>query len=162
MTFSSSQTLPGQRQLPHLVEEEGAAVGLLESSAPQPGRAGERPLLVAEELAFENALGQGGAVELDHGTVGVWAAGVDGVGQKLLAHPRFAKEEHRGPRGRDLSQGGEDLRHGLGGADEVRVPDALAKLSHSVSPRLLWMQIWPDSLWCRLIMARGMPMSRRM
>ena len=57
--------LQRQRQLADLVEEERAAVGLLEQSLPLGGRAGERALRVAEQLALEQRLGNGAAVHGD-------------------------------------------------------------------------------------------------
>ena len=54
-----------QRQLADLVEEERAAVGLLEEAAAVGRRVGERALLVAEELALEEVLGDGAAVDGD-------------------------------------------------------------------------------------------------
>ncbi len=56
-----------QRQLADLVEEEGAAVGLLEGALARVGGAGEGALLVAEELALDELLGDGGAVDGDEG-----------------------------------------------------------------------------------------------
>ena len=45
-----------ERQLADLVEEQRAAVGLLERAGAPRDRAGERAALVAEELALERAL----------------------------------------------------------------------------------------------------------
>src|SRR5258706_42002 len=52
-----------RRDVADLVEEEGPAGGLLEQAPPGGVRAGERSLLVAEELALEEALGQRRAVD---------------------------------------------------------------------------------------------------
>ena len=49
------------------VEEQGAAVGQLEAADLVAMGAGERPFDVAEQLAFEQVGGQGGAVDLDEG-----------------------------------------------------------------------------------------------
>ena len=51
--------------LADLVEEDRALVGRLELADLLLGRAGERALLVAEQLAFQQRLGQRGAVEAD-------------------------------------------------------------------------------------------------
>ena len=59
--------LHGRRDLADLVEEERAAVGLLEAADAPLVRAGERALLVAEELALEERLGERRAVERDEG-----------------------------------------------------------------------------------------------
>ena len=60
-TRSSFACMPSG-DLADLVEEERAAVGLLEEAAPRPIGAGERAALVAEELALEQRLGERGAV----------------------------------------------------------------------------------------------------
>ena len=51
--------------LADLVEEERAAVGQLEAADASVDGAGERALLVAEQLALDESGGQGGAVDLD-------------------------------------------------------------------------------------------------
>src|SRR2546422_8122535 len=48
-----------------LVEEQRAATGLLEPADLAHDRPGERTLLVPEQLAFEQVLGDGGAVDGD-------------------------------------------------------------------------------------------------
>ena len=55
----------GERHLADLVEEERAAVGQLERALRVARRAGERAALVAEQLALEQRLGEGGAVDGD-------------------------------------------------------------------------------------------------
>ena len=51
-------------QLPDLVEEDGAAVGLLEVARVRGDGAGKGPALMAEELAVDGAVGQRAAVDL--------------------------------------------------------------------------------------------------
>ena len=64
----SSFTCAAERHVADLVEEEGAAVGLLEAAPVAPlVRAGEGALLVAEQLALEERLGQRGAVDRHEG-----------------------------------------------------------------------------------------------
>ena len=75
---------------PHLVEEEGAAVGHLDLSLAALLGAGEGPLLVAEKLALEQALRQGAAVDGHDGEVAPLAVGVDGAGDELLARAALA------------------------------------------------------------------------
>jgi GNAT superfamily N-acetyltransferase len=79
--------LGGLVQVADLVEEDRAAVGQLELAAPQRNRARERPLLVAEELAFDEVGGNGSAVHLHERTRGERALAVDVRGQQLLAGP---------------------------------------------------------------------------
>ena len=50
--------LQAERQLADLVEEQRAAVGHLEAAGLLLGRAGERALLVAEQLALDQRLGE--------------------------------------------------------------------------------------------------------
>jgi hypothetical protein len=54
-----------QAHLAYLVEEERAAVGLLEAPASALARVGERAALVAEEFRLQERLGDGATVELD-------------------------------------------------------------------------------------------------
>ena len=56
-------TCIGRRHLADLVEEERAAVGLLEEALLVAQRAGEGAALVAEQLALEQVLGQRAAVD---------------------------------------------------------------------------------------------------
>ena len=51
--------------LANLIQEDGSAVGRLELADLLVGGPGERPFLVAEQLAFQQALGEGGAIEAD-------------------------------------------------------------------------------------------------
>src|SRR5262249_5635051 len=83
-----------ERDLAHLVEEERATVSELEPSDPLGDRAGERPPLVAEQLALEQARRDGGAVDLDEGPVAAPARIVDGAGDQFLSRAGLAQEEH--------------------------------------------------------------------
>ena len=67
MPFQHAQKL-GLNRLAHLadfVEHQRAAVGRFELADLAFGRAGERTALVAEQFAFEQRLGQRGAVQAD-------------------------------------------------------------------------------------------------
>ena len=57
-----------QGNIADLVEEERAAVRQLESADPLGDRTGEGALLVSEELAFQQAGGNRGAIQLDKRT----------------------------------------------------------------------------------------------
>jgi hypothetical protein len=61
----SSLACSGVRQVADLVEHQRAAVGGLDLAGRGLGGAGEGALLVAEELAFQQVLGDGGAVDGD-------------------------------------------------------------------------------------------------
>jgi hypothetical protein len=82
--------LQGQRHVADLVEEKGAAIDLLElADAPAVG-AGKGALLVAEQLALQQLLRDGGAVEGQEGRLGTGAVLVDGAGDQLLAGAALA------------------------------------------------------------------------
>src|ERR671916_3197625 len=74
-------------QLAHLVQEERAAVGDLEEPLAMRVGAGERPLAVAEQLALDEVLGQGAAVDRDERVRGAAALVVEVAGDQLLARP---------------------------------------------------------------------------
>ncbi len=77
--------LEGQRRLGDLVEEEGAAVRLLEEALARRDGAGERPARVAEELALEERLADRGAVDGHVGSLAALRVRVDRLGDQLLA-----------------------------------------------------------------------------
>ena len=70
-------------------------IGRLELADLLLGRAGERAFLVAEQLAFQKRLGDGGAVEADERPFAALAGKVDGAGDQLLAGAAFAADQHR-------------------------------------------------------------------
>src|SRR6185369_5205311 len=76
--------------VPDFIEEQGAAVGLLEAADALLVRARERALLVSEQLGFEEVLLERRAVHLDEVARGPERVVVDGAGNQLLARPRFA------------------------------------------------------------------------
>src|SRR6185436_15440067 len=77
--------LDRRRQLTDLVEKHGAALGALEQADLRGGRAGERALLVAEQLALEQALGERGAVQREQRTRPARRQPVQRAGEDLLA-----------------------------------------------------------------------------
>ena len=84
----------------------------LEPSGPVVDRAGERALDVPEELAFQQAFGQGPAVDADVGARRSRAEVVDGARDQFLAGSGLAHDQDAGARRRDLSGRAEDLAHG--------------------------------------------------
>ena len=76
-----------ERQLAHLVQEQGALVGQLEAPDPALQRAGERALLVAEQLALDHALRDRAAVDLDERPVAARAPLVQRPGDSSLPVP---------------------------------------------------------------------------
>jgi hypothetical protein len=83
-------------QAPHLVEEQGAAVGQLELAELARVRAGEGALLVAEQLGLEEAVGDGSEVHRHEGLVAPGALAVDRARHQLLARSALPAHEHGG------------------------------------------------------------------
>ena len=107
------------RHLGDLVEEQRAAVGALEAAAVLPRRAGERALLVAEQLGLDQVRRDGAAVDGDERAAAALAAIVDRPGDELLARSRLAYDEDRGRRGRHLLDHRVHGSHGRGAAVEL-------------------------------------------
>ena len=101
--------LHGQRQITDLVHEEGARVGLLQQSAPLGDRAGERTGLVAEELALEQRLRDGRALDRHERTARTRGCGVQRACDQLLACSRLSADQDRGVR---LTQALDGVEHG--------------------------------------------------
>ena len=85
-----------------LVEQQRAAVGLLELADAARDGAGEGALLVAEELALQQVFGDRGAVDRDEGRVAPVRLHVDVARHHLLAGAAFAGDQDRGVGRRDL------------------------------------------------------------
>ena len=83
------------------------------------GGPGEGPLLIAEELGLDEVFVEHGAVDLNEGTVGPAAHGVDGLGHGALPYAGFPGDENVGfCVGGVLHQGPEPL-HGGAFEDEA-------------------------------------------
>ncbi len=109
--------LEARRHLADLVEQQRAAVGFLEQAVLGPARPGEGAAHVTKELRLQQGLGQRTAVDGHEGSPRPIAGVVDGLGDELLARPRFTPDEHGGARGRDPPHQLHHLGH-LGGARE--------------------------------------------
>src|SRR3974377_1062983 len=83
------------------------------------GGPGESPLLVAEELAFDEVLGDGGAVHLHKGAVGPAGLEVQGPGHQFLAGAVFPGDEHTGSGGGHQAELVPDLLNGRTVADDL-------------------------------------------
>ena len=88
--------LDRRRHLADLVEEQHAAVGLLDASRLGGDRAGERAALVAEQLRLEQLVGQRRAVDRDERPVAAARRVVDEPRHDFLAGARLAGQQHRG------------------------------------------------------------------
>ena len=111
--------LRGQRHVAHLVEEERAAVGVFELAHAVRRGVGEGPFDVAEQLALQNVLAQGGTVQGHEGLVLPRAVLVDGLGDELLAGAGLALDEQRGVGGGDAFQPLDDVAHLAAVADHA-------------------------------------------
>ncbi len=94
MQHAQQLGLHGQRQLTHFIQEQGAAIGQFELAPALVQRAGKGAAHMPEQFAFDQGLGQGGAVEADQRFVGARRGGVDRLGHQLLADPGFAGDQH--------------------------------------------------------------------
>ena len=89
----SSLACAGQRQVGDLVEEQRAAVGVLELAAPAP-HAGGGAVLDAEQLGLEQRLDERGAVDRHERPGAARAQLVDLPGDQFLARAALALDEH--------------------------------------------------------------------
>jgi hypothetical protein len=88
--------LQGQRHVADFIQEQRAAMGLAQAArAAFARRTGEGARRMAEQFRFDEVLGDGGAVDGHKRPLAAWAAGVQGARKHLLAHARFALDEHR-------------------------------------------------------------------
>ena len=108
-----------RRDLADLVQEQRAAVRQLEAALAFLGGAGERALLVTEQLRLQQGLGERRAVHADERRVLAWALGMDGARDDFLAGTALAAQQHRGAPGRRLVNLGKHLLHARTAADDV-------------------------------------------
>ncbi len=83
-----------QRRFADLVQKDGAVVGELEAADPLGDRTGERPLLVPEQLALEQACRHRGAVALDERVRASGTQMVHRARNELFARARLAADQH--------------------------------------------------------------------
>ena len=81
-----------------LVQEQRAAVRLLQPSRPTGERAGERSPDVTEEFRLEQRVGNGATVDRDEPPLAARAVVVDGAGNQFLACSGLAGDENRARR----------------------------------------------------------------
>ena len=103
----------------------------------QPGlrlhRPREGPLLVAEQLRFQQVLGQRRAVDGNEGPRGALAVGVDGPRHQLLARPGLSQHEDIGLGARGLLDQLEHADHGGAAPDDVLEAERLLELLAEVA-----------------------------
>ena len=111
--------LHGERHLADLVEEERPAAGRLDLAARALARAGERALLVAEELALEERLGDRRAVDRHERARAAMRDLVDAPREHLLARAALADQRE------DDLLGGDGAQHAIELAHRRRLHDGL-------------------------------------
>ena len=89
--------LLGERDVPHLVQEERPVARGLDEPLFAGHGTSEGPALVAEELALEECFGEARALHGDEWAVRAQARRVDRPGRQLLAGPGLALQQHGGP-----------------------------------------------------------------
>ncbi len=115
-----------------LVQEQGAAVGLLEEAELVHGGAGEGAPHVAEELGLEQGLRHRAAVHGHERARRARAGVVHGLGDDLLARAGLALDQERGVGGGDALDEVQHRVHGGRLRDEPGEPIALAELGAQV------------------------------
>src|SRR5205809_60198 len=90
--------LQGPAHVADFVEEDRAAIGFFHAAQLGFDRAGECALLVAEELAFEEGLGNRRAIDANITRIATVTERVQRAGDELLAGAAFAKDQDRGMR----------------------------------------------------------------
>ncbi len=120
--------LRGRRHLGDLVEEQRAAVGEFEAALAARDGAGERALLVAEQLALEQRVRDGRAVERHERLPARWLSWWIVCATSSLPVPDSPLIEHRRGRRRGLLDHLVDLAHLGALADHLAERAALAEL----------------------------------
>ena len=111
-----------ERHVADFVEQQRAAVGLLELSELAAEGAGERALLVAEELRLEQRLGNRRAIELHERPAAASRVLVNGLGDQLLAGAALTENQHRRIGGADAIDEPHDVFHRAARANEPAAP----------------------------------------
>ncbi len=121
MAFEDAQQL-GLRADVHLadfVEKDRAVIGRLELADLLLRRSGERAFLMAEQLALQQRLGQGGAVETDERPLLARTGEMDRARHQLLAGAAFAPNQTGGVGAGDAGDLLLDLLHRRAFADQL-------------------------------------------
>src|SRR5579864_6983613 len=117
--------LRAQAHVSDFVEEESAAVGLLEFSDLVFGRTGKTAFHVAKQFGFNQLFGNCGAADLDKQALASQTGGVQGASHKFLASSAFAVNQNPAVGG---GRDGDLLAQGLHGHAVANNLIAMAKL----------------------------------
>ena len=104
------------------VQKQRTAVGALEAAHMPPVRAGESPLLVAEQFALKQRRGKSRAIRLDDRMLRPGGTRVDGLGNQFLARARFTRDHHGGAAACHVVDDIVDRLHGGGAPDDALKP----------------------------------------
>src|SRR5262249_43683799 len=96
LEYAQEFDLQVEGQFADLVQEDRAAMGELEAPHFAAEGASEGPLFVPEELTLDQRGWDGGAVDLDQGSLLTRTAVMNGPCDQLFARARFAQDEDRG------------------------------------------------------------------
>ena len=123
MVLQRAQQLHLQRcgHLADLVEKERSASRCLEAAGPGGDCAGEGAPGVAEQLALEEILGDGAAVDGHEGPRLARAPVMDLAGDQFLSRTGLARHQHGDVGARHLLDLAEDVAHGIGAAEDLAV-----------------------------------------
>src|SRR6185437_5331608 len=124
LQHSKNLGLGQRRHVSDFVEEKRSAGTLLKGADPPPVGAGEGALFVTEQFAFQEHLGDGGAIDRQKWGVGSQAMLINGAGHKLFARAGLAEDQHRDVLGGDEADFFVDVLHCWAAADDD--VDALA------------------------------------
>ena len=94
--------LQRERKIADFVQHQRAAIGRLDLADRLPRGAGEGALFVAEQLAFEQVVGNGGAIDGDEALAAPRRQVVHGAREELLARAALAEQQDGGARARDF------------------------------------------------------------
>ena len=130
--------LQRDRKIADFVEEQRTAVGGLDLAQRLLGGPGERPLLVAEELALEQGVRNRRAVDRDEALFPARREIVQRPGEELLARPRFTEDQDRCGRRRDLLDRAADAQHRRITGDDAR---HRRRFLHCLQPLVLRLQV---------------------
>src|SRR5262249_53575891 len=133
LEYAEELQLHVERDALDLVEEERARARQLDLADPVVDRAGEGAALVAEQLALEQRIREGRAVDGDEPAALALALGVDGAGGELLAGARLPVDEYRRIVLREHGDRLEDLVHHPVPAHHVRERVAVRQLAAEVA-----------------------------
>jgi hypothetical protein len=110
-----------QGQFTDLVQENRSAVCFFQAPFFHLGGAGKGSFFVAEQLRFNQIVGQRGTVHFGKRISATLAQFVDNPGGERFAGPRFAQQKHRGSAGCNLSDHLVQALHGRTDAHRKKV-----------------------------------------